>query len=63
MTVTLTWKKRYPKRDRPGVLALVRKIYPTAKDTSEGVLIRTRKGRDTRPMQLFLFFKCFAGIE
>lgn len=62
MTVTLTWKKRYPKRDRPKALAGVRDFYPTAKDTWGGAQIRARR-KDSRPMWIFLLWKCFTEIE
>lgn len=62
MTVLLTWKKRFPKRDRPKVLALVQAKYPSATDTGDGVRIRTRKD-DTKPVWMFMMFKCFANMQ
>lgn len=62
MTVLLIWKKRFPKRDRRAVVNSVQLVFPTAKDTGEGIHIRTRKG-DTKPVWMFMMFKCFADIQ
>jgi hypothetical protein len=61
-TVTLTWKKRYPKRERSKVMTAVQSIYPNATDTGEAVQIRTYKD-DTKPVWMFVLWKCFGGIE
>lgn len=58
----LTWKPRFPKRDRAHVLSLVQQIYPTATADERGVTIPVT-GRDTRAIWLFLLWKCWRGME
>lgn len=60
-TVTLTWKPRFPKRDREKVLLLLQETYPKAKMIEGGVTVPYRQ-YDTRPIWIFMLWTCWKDL-